>query len=102
MVDSRDPDDDEDGDCEMLLEIGCEYSTVVVIAPLLAPVSMLVTVDTSPAASVVVGNSMIVILPPIPLVTTVIVRVVLVDQVDDVDPIGDMMYGNILLLLVEG
>jgi hypothetical protein len=44
---------------------------------------------------------MIVVLPPIPLVTTVIVRVILVEAVNDVDPVDDVMYGNMLLALGE-
>lgn len=69
--------------------------------PLPASVSVLVTADTSLAASDEVGNSMIVVLPPIPLVTTVIVRVILVEAVNDVDPVDDVMYGNMLLALGE-
>lgn len=65
-----------------------------------APATVLVTVDTSPLLSSVVGNSITVMLPPIPVVTTVIVRVMLVDPLDDVDPVVEAAAGDMLLLLL--
>jgi hypothetical protein len=60
---------------------------------------VLVTVDTSPAESVVVGYSIMVVLPPIPVATTVIVRVILVELLDDMDVVDDAAPGHMLLLL---
>lgn len=98
--------DDKDGHCELLFDVGCGF-WVVVVAPPSAVVDVpfsplvrvLVTVDTSPAVSVVVGYSIMVMLPAIPVVTTVIVRVILVEMLDDRDVADDAAPGHILLLL---
>ena len=102
-----DKDDVEDDHCEVLLDVGCRIWLVVIVPPspavedalFLPSVTVLVTIDTSPAGSVVAGNSIMVRLPAIPVVTTVIVRVMLVELLDDMDVVDDVASGQMLLLL---
>jgi hypothetical protein len=75
-------------------DVGCGTWPGVVVpppavgdVPFPPSVRVLVTIDTSPAAPVV-GNSITVMLPATPVVTTVIVVVILVGLVDDMDVVG--------------